>query len=138
MTDQGRFAYSADGMFGNAKTFILTGESIKYLCAVLNSRLPTWFMSHIGVSTGMGLIQWQKVTVECIPIPKISAIKQRPFIKLVDSILKIKTTNPDAGISEQEEGIDQLVYALYGLTKKEIAAIESENRIMNNQILDDC
>ena len=81
-------------------------------------------MSHVGVSTGMGLTQWQKVTVERIPIPLIPADKQRPFIKLVDSILEAKSNDPDLDTSKQEAKIDVLVYALYGLTAEQVAAVE--------------
>jgi type II restriction/modification system DNA methylase subunit YeeA len=122
MTDQGRFAYSEDSIFGNAKVFILTGESLKYLCAVLNSKLPAWFMSNTGVTTGMGLMQWQGVTVQRIPIPRISTASQSPFIRLVDRILEAKSANPKADTEKEEAEIDRLVYDLYGLTEDEIWA----------------
>lgn len=124
MTDQGRFAYSADEMFGNAKVFIVTGESLKYLCGVLNSRLPAWFMSKTGVTTGMGLMQWQGVTVQRIPIPRISLELQRPFVGLVNQILEAKAVNPRADTSALEAEVDRLVFALYGLTEEEVVVAE--------------
>ena len=123
MTPQGRFAYSNDGVYANAKTFILTGKYLKYLCAVLNSKLITWFVSSTAVTTGMGLIQWQKFVVEAIPIPKISSAKQRPFIRLVNRILKAKADDPNADTGKLEEEIDRLVYQLYGLTEEEVEAV---------------
>jgi hypothetical protein len=115
-------SYSEDEIFGNAKVFILTGESLKYLCAVLNSKLPAWFMSNTGVTTGMGLMQWQGVTVQRIPIPRISTASQSPFIRLVDRILEAKSANPKADTEKEEAEIDRLVYDLYGLTEDEIWA----------------
>ena len=71
----------------------------------------------------MGLTQWDKFVVERLPIPKISTANQRTFICLVDEILKVKASNPKANTGEQETEIDRLVYAFYGLTENEIAAI---------------
>ena len=124
MSNRGRFAYSETEMYCNDKGFILTGKSLKYLCAILNSSLITWLMKNNALTTGMGLMQWKKFAVERLPIPKIPAAKQRPIVRLVDGILKAKASDPAADTSEQEEKIDQLVYELYGLTKKEIQTIE--------------
>ena len=73
----------------------------------------------------MGLLQWDKFTVEAIPIPKVNAEKQRSFIGLVDKILAIKESDPAADTSEQEKEIDRLVYALYDLTEQEIQCTET-------------
>ena len=126
MSNRGRFAYSDSEMFCNDKGFILTGTSLKYLCAVLNSTLITWMISNTALTTGLGLTQWKKFVVERLPIPKITAAKQLPFIRQVDRILKAKAIDPDADTSEIEEEIDWLVYDLYGLTNAEVAALEGE------------
>ena len=72
----------------------------------------------------MGLIQWKKFAVERIPVPKITAAQQRPFIRLVDRILKAKTVDSTADTTAEEAEIDRRVYALYGLTPAEVAAVE--------------
>ena len=102
----------------------MTGISLKYLCAVLNSTTVTWLIRNTALTTGMGLIQWKKFAVERIPVPKITAAQQRPFIRLVDRILHAKTADPTADTQPEEAEIDQLVYALYGLTPAEVAAVE--------------
>ena len=124
MSPKGRFAYSSSPIFCNQKAFVIAGDSLKYLCAVLNSRLVTWLVSHTGVTTGMGLVQWDKFTVVRIPIPHISALEQRPFIHLIDEILTLRNMEPSVSITGQEEAIDQLVYELYGLTDDEVLAVE--------------
>ena len=101
----------------------MTGESLKYLCAVLNSTLATWFIQNTALTSGMGVARWKPFTVERIPIPKLSAAKQRPFVRLVDRILEAKASNPDADTGELEREIDRLVYDLYGLTEEETAAV---------------
>ena len=118
-----------NGMYCNDKGFVMRGESLKYLCAILNSTLITWLVKNTALTTGLGLTQWKKFAVERLPIPKISTANQWAFIRLVDEILKAKASDSIANTDEQEAEIDRLVYALYGLSKKEIATIELENRL---------
>ena len=132
MSDKGRFAYSDAEMYCNDKGFIMTGQSLKYLCAVLNSTLVTWMIRNSALTTGLGLTQWKKFAVERIPVPKLSAAKQRPFVRLVDRILEAKATDPDADTSELEAEIDRLVYDLYGLTEEETAAVGACDRMPPN------
>ena len=124
MSGSGRFSYAEGGMFSNQKAFMITGESLKYLCGLLNSALSTWFMKNTGVTTGMGLVQWDKFAVHRLPIPKISAEKQRPLVDFVARILTAKDADPSADTSALEAEIDELVYALYGMTEEEIAVVE--------------
>ena len=124
LTEQGRFAYDEGRMFCVNTCFVMSGQSIKYLCAVLNSSLATWFMKNTALNSGMGVTRWIGFTVETIPIPKITAAKQRPFVRLVDQILKAKNDDPDADTTHLEWEIDRLVYDLYGLTEEEDTAIE--------------
>ncbi len=128
LTEQGRFAYDVDGLFCLNTAFIMSGPSIKYLCALLNSNLITWFMRNTALSSGMGVTRWINASVESIPIPKITIEEQLSFIRLVDRILKVKISNPTADVSDQETEIDRLIYALYGLKKKEIAAVSVKDK----------
>ena len=114
MSSKGRFTYSDSEMYCNDKGFVIAGKSLKYLCAVLNSTLVTWLIKNTALTTGMGLTQWKKFAVEAIPIPKISSAKQRPFIRLVNRILKAKADDPNADTGKLEGEIDRLVYQLYG------------------------
>jgi hypothetical protein len=79
----------------------------KYIIAILDSCLGRWFL----------------LQKKAIPIPKIPAAGQQPFIRLVDEILEAKSTNPEADTSELEEAIDWLVYGLYDLTDEETAVV---------------
>ena len=123
LTEEGRFAYDAGEMFCVNTVYMMSGQSIKYLCAVLNSNLITWFMKNTALTSGMGVTRWFRVFVEAIPIPKIPAAKQRPFIRLVDHILQTKASDPSADTTKPETEIDRLVYGLYGLTEEEIVAV---------------
>lgn len=127
LADHGRFAYDDSGYFGLDSTFMLTGKSLKYLCALLNSRVVQWFFRQVGPTSGMGAIQWKKAYIETIPVPPVSPSEEAPFIRLVDAILSAKASDASADISELESKIDKRVYALYGLSAEERDAIESAN-----------
>ena len=124
LVEKGRFALDESGIYCEDSAFMMIGESLKYLCAVLNSKLTGWFLQHTAPTSGMGTLQWKKIYVETIPIPKITAAKQRPFTELVDRILAAKAKDPSTDTSNWETEIDHLVYKLYGLTSKEIATVE--------------
>ena len=124
MTPRGRFSYSNDEMYCNDKGFMMTGVSLKYLCAVLNSSLIAWLMKGEALTTGMGLLQWKKFAVERIPVPGVSSTHQRVFIQMIDRILRVKAENQASDTSETEAEIDEGVYQLYGLTQLEISAVE--------------
>jgi hypothetical protein len=61
-----------------------------------------------------------------LPIPDVSPEKQKPIVALVDQILTAKKKDPSADISVLEKRIDEMVYALYGLTPEDIAIVEWE------------
>ena len=124
LTQRGRFSYADKDTYGVNTVYMLSGEAMKYLSGVLNSALITWFMNNVAVTSGMGVTRWFSTTVERIPVPKISAAQQRPFIQLVDCILAAKASDPAADATALQAEIDQLVYELYALTEPEIKAVE--------------
>ena len=125
MTSRGRFSYSCDEMYCNDKGFMMTGVSLKYLCAVLNSTLIAWLMKRTALTTGMGLPQWKKFAVERIAIPSLSFTDQQVFIQMIDRILEAKAEDHSSDTDETESEIDQRVYQLYGLTSLEISEVEN-------------
>lgn len=126
LVDRGRFSYDNKAMYCEATTFMMTGNSLRYLCAILNSNLIYWYLSHTAPTSGMGVLRWKKVYVEMIPIPVTSKQKQKSFVALVNKILAEKQKSSDADTSHIEAEIDQLVYQLYGLTEKEIKLVEAQ------------
>ena len=72
LVDHGRFAYDNGGMYCEATTFFMTGESMKYLSTLLNSKVVNYYFSLICPTSGMGTNRWKKVYIMNLPIPKIS------------------------------------------------------------------
>ena len=113
MSSQGRFAYSESEMYCNDKGFIMSGTSLKYLCAILNSTLITWLIKSTALTTGMGLTQWKKFTVETIPIPKISTTPHKALTRVADSHLSFKIV--DSGVNNEKHDlivtiVDYIIY----------------------------
>ena len=126
LTERGRFSLDQGNMYCTNSAYMLSGPSIRYLCALLNSNLATWFMKNTALNSGMGTPRWVRFTVERLPIPEVGTEQQRPLIRLVDSILDAKVTNPDPDTRKEEAVIEGLVYGLYGLTEEEIAVVEGK------------
>ena len=124
LVNQGRFAYDDSGLYGEATSFLLTGGSLKYLCAVLNAKLTRWFLANLAPTSGMGTLRWKKVYAERLPIPRISTESQRPFQQAINTILRAIADDAKPDTVSAEEEIDHMVYELYGLSTSEIAAVE--------------
>ena len=83
------FTVDLEGMYINAPANMLTSErdDIKYLGAVLNSRVTSFMMRQIAYSREHGYLEYKKVFVEQMPVPELPAEQQRPFVILVDYLL---------------------------------------------------
>ena len=123
LNNRAKYSYAPKDMFISAPTTMLTPYS-PYLLAVLNSTLMDWYFQQIGVERDGGYYEYKPMFIRRLPIPKISADEQRPYIELVDRILQAKAADPDADTSDLEESIDWLVYELYDLTDEETAVVE--------------
>ena len=105
--------------------------SLKYIIAIINSKLLNYYYKLISLENGRVMAQIDIETLEGLPIKKITIEEQKPFIDLVDKILTI-TKDEDyldnlekqEIVKEYEHQIDQMVYKLYDLTEEEIKIVE--------------
>jgi hypothetical protein len=105
--------------------FITAGSNTKYLLAILNSKYAAnYFYKNIAILDDGGM-QMRQQYIENLSVPKLSASEQKPYIKLVNKILKAKKAGQDT--HDLETQIDRLVYALYGLSEAEIAIVEGKS-----------
>ena len=121
----GQFAYDEHGVYTESTAYFMVGESVKYLLAVLNSRLSTHQMKSMARNIGDSALAWEKAFVEKLRIPRISKAEQRPFVVLAEKITAAKAANPTADTSKMEAEIDKMVYDLYRLNKDEREIIKS-------------
>ncbi|WP_405287390.1 TaqI-like C-terminal specificity domain-containing protein [Methanobrevibacter sp.] len=109
--------------------------SIKYLLALLNSKVLSFRYQSIGKQTGNGQYEYFENGISKLPIPEIPLSDQIPFINLTDSIMQCKKVqanskgNDKNKLGEQiinlEKELDRLIYKLYGLSQEDILLIES-------------
>jgi hypothetical protein len=128
------FGYNEIPWYASADVYFITEKDksicLKYVLALLNSKLYYLWLYHRGKRKGEMLELYQKPLSE-IPIKKTSENEQKSFIEIVDKILSITKSNDylqnpkkQAKVKAIEEEIDQLVYKLYNLTQEEIKIVE--------------
>ena len=114
----------------------LKGEkyvSLKYLLALLNSKLLNFYYVTEHKSTKKVFSEIQARSVGELPIKHVSQNIQQGFISLVDKILISKEENPQADTSSLENEIDKKVYRLYGLTYDEVLIVDPETPITREE-----
>ena len=120
-----QFYYDEKGYYPEATVFFITGEKLKYLTALLNSKAVTFFFKSFYMGGELvGKIRYKKAFLEQIPIPTPTDLEEKSIIEIVDKIINYKTESKSTTTLEAE--IDQLVYELYGLTEEEIKIVEGE------------
>ncbi len=130
------FAYCDKPFYGSIDVFYINITNglynSKYVCALLCSAFCLKWLSANCKKKGKIFELYQK-PLSTIPIKKISKEKQKSFIEIVDKILFLTQSNDylqnpakQSKVKEYEKEIDQMVYALYGLTPEEIKIVEGE------------
>ncbi|EAK3027041.1 class I SAM-dependent DNA methyltransferase, partial [Campylobacter coli] len=102
--------------------------NVKYLTAILNSKLVAFWLKHKGKMQGNNY-QIDKEPLLNIPVVNINSKNEKlanKLISLVDEILKAKEQDKNANTQELENKINSLVYKLYNLTEDEIKIIENK------------
>ena len=126
ISDKPKFAYDDSNFYAEATTFLMTGEKLKYLLAILNSKVSEWYFNQISTTTGMGTNRWKKYKIELLPIKVPLVDIETTIINLVDQIIELKKQSVNTDTSNLESQIDQLVYQLYGLTDEEIKIVTGD------------
>lgn len=121
-----RFCYDESGAYCLDSTCIATGSKVKFLTAVLNSKLCNKELFRLSPKTGTGdlIISVQALNPLRVPIP--NAEQESLICVLLDKIIDSKKQNPSVDTSALESQIDQLVYELYGLSEEEIGIVEGK------------
>ncbi len=101
-----------------------TNYSLKYILAIINSRLMDFYYETLNPEKGEALAEVKKLNVEKLLIKEIEISNQQPFISLVDQILSNKKENIDT--TDLETQIDTMVYKLYELTYAEVLVVEQD------------
>ena len=123
LSNQNGFSISQNKEFTVDSSSFAVSKDIRYLCAILNSKLVLFYFKLGSVIWGKDGIKWFGEYFDNIPIPEISPELQQPFIEKVDKILALKRENPQANTTEIEAELDEMVFDLYELTADERAIV---------------
>ncbi len=111
-------------------------SDLKYLLALINSKLAFFYIreKYPASSYNQG-INFTKHMINALPAPPVSQSQKRPFVDLINKILKLsesydcfENSSKQNKREEYERQIDQMVYKLYGLTPEEIAIVEGHGK----------
>lgn len=118
-----------------------TPLNFKYLLGLLNSKLLNFYFTTSAITNRNSIAQLKKVDLDQFPIKYLdltegeARISHDKIVALVEKMLALHeqfavaktpqdTTLLQRQITATDKQIDQLVYALYGLTAEEIALVE--------------
>ncbi len=141
IASRGQFALDYENYYVDTTAFIMDSDD-HYLLGVLNSGLFTFLFASISSQIRGGFYRWKRQYMNPIPIlleiaepsnkkkhDQISALVKR--LLTLNQQLAIATNTHERTLLERQitatdRQIDQLVYALYGLTEEEVALVERE------------
>jgi hypothetical protein len=113
ISDRANYAYDENSFYLTNSAYFLTGKSLKYLLAVLNSSVADYYFFQITAKIAGGRKRYTKQYVEKVPIPVISKGEQKPFELVVDYVINAKALSNDLVFSFYEQLLDSMVFELY-------------------------
>ncbi len=122
-----QFYYDTKGYYPEATVFFITGERIKYLTALLNSKAVTFvFKKFYAGGELVGKYRYKKAFLKKLPIPVPTKTTEKIIEDLVTIITEEKSISPTNDTKIYENQIDELVYKLYNLTYAEVKIIDPD------------
>ena len=138
--EHNRFAYDDEQYFndgGDVRAIVIkegSPYSIKYVLALLNSKLLDWYYGFIGKVKGRSR-EYFNTPLAQLPIYITSLEEQQELIKLVEQMLEAHKELEKAKFEQDKKFLKQrvdildaqinaIVYSLYGLTEEEIKIVE--------------
>ena len=121
--NQMAFAYDANNYVMNNACYIMTGDHLDYLLAVLNSQAITWYSYVTNMNkTGVGDVQVGGQNIATFPIPFYDAnkIELIELAELANSII-----NKNINLPFVDSKIEGLVSMIYGFTSEETNFLHS-------------
>jgi len=101
---------------------------VHYVLGVINSRFITHAYNSLVKEAGRVFPQVKLTHVKKLPLAIADKADQKEIADLVKKILAAKQRDAEADTSALEREIDELVYALYGLTEKEKAMVKGTSK----------
>jgi len=122
LSDKQKFTFDNTGIYPNKTIFIITGDLIKPLLTVLNSKVTLWFFNQTSTTSGMGTTIWSKYKVEQLPIPKSLVDYSVLFEIIADYLIYLNDPKQETILEKAsnetvsqvfEDLVNMMVYELY-------------------------
>lgn len=128
-TQSVNFMLDRMGHFLDKTAFMIKGENLEYLNAILTSKMSFWYLKQICSTLGANGFSMSKIFVERLPIIDTTRLDSK-ILKDIESlaceILDSKQLDKEHSTLELESKLDCLIYQIYDLNEDEINIIESE------------
>ncbi|MBS5796838.1 MAG: class I SAM-dependent DNA methyltransferase [Dysgonomonas mossii] len=118
ISDKSKFALDNEAFFPEATSFLMVGDKLKYILAMLNSRLGEWVFNQIGTTTGVGTNRWKKYTLEKLSVKMPTELEQIHVEQMIDNIIETHSI-------DEIEKLDKYICQLYKLSQEEVEFIEN-------------
>jgi adenine-specific DNA-methyltransferase len=123
LADKGRFAIDISDKFLTLNgTFIMTGNDLEFICAVLNNPITSWHFNTFCISSGVGTNQWRELYVRNLLIPNIPIERRINIERLIKNINDLEIAKKD--YKNEIDQVNKLIYNLFNLNDEEISYIE--------------
>lgn len=134
------FYYDTNHTYVEATGFLMTGEHLKYLLALLNSKPVTYFFRrfYAGGDLRGNTLRYKKAFLNNLPLPKIPEPEQQPFEVLADYLLFLKReSDAQVGLMPMyfERVINGMVYELYFEDRLKQADLDIRRYLQNLPVL---
>lgn len=148
ISDRANYCLDTQGMYLTNSAYFMTGGNLKYLLAVLNSRLMDFYFFQKTAQIAGGRKRYTKQYVELLPIPQVSDEVAEPFEKLVEYmtfLYDVESPKVNPYIDNRavgntiEEVLNMCVIELYfedHLKQNEIDVLQFMNQIIRLNSLD--
>ena len=117
-----RFSFVEEGFFQDKTCFMITGNDLYYILAIINSSLMNYYIHKNVAVLDTGGFLMQKIYVDCFPVPRVHEETYEKLTELSKEIVKRRKTNTDS--FDLEDQVDSIVYEIFCLTDKEIRFIQ--------------
>jgi type II restriction/modification system DNA methylase subunit YeeA len=111
------FYFDNQSFFQNDKSFMIVGENIAYLTAILNSSLFKYCFSNNFPELQGGTRELRKIFFDKIPILYVDKETNKLFESKIMKIQDLKMQNIET--KDKEIEIDNMIFDLYHLTEEE-------------------
>lgn len=123
------FTLDTEGFLGTTTVYSLVlneeySSCLRYVLGILNSSLLDYIHKKNTIPQAGGFFRYQALFIKGLPIKFGNDQQVQDIMNLVSKILDLTRQNPLVDISVEEQEINRIVYAIYGLSDDEIKIVE--------------